>query len=115
MEQIVAEPQGSQPRKNVVEVMAEVVQFRTFREVAGIHPPSMKKTRVTTALQVQETRAGLNNEKQRGAQLRQKIIEQEAGMSELRLKAQEQETTLKSQTELLEALKKSTIDMHNLI
>jgi hypothetical protein len=102
MEQIVAEPQGSQPRKNVVEVMAEVVQFRTFREVAGIHPPSMKKTRVT-------------NEKQRGAQLRQKIIEQEAGMSELRLKAQEQETTLKSQTELLEALKKSTIDMHNLI
>jgi hypothetical protein len=36
-------------------------------------------------------------------------------MSELRLKAQEQETTLKSQTELLEALKKSTIDMHNLI
>jgi hypothetical protein len=36
-------------------------------------------------------------------------------MSELRLKAQEQETTLKSQTEVLEALKKSTIDMHNLI
>ena len=36
-------------------------------------------------------------------------------MSELRLKAQEQETTLKSQTEALEALKKSATDMHNLI
>jgi hypothetical protein len=36
-------------------------------------------------------------------------------MSELRLKAQEQETTLKSQTEALVALKKSTTDMHNLI
>jgi hypothetical protein len=36
-------------------------------------------------------------------------------MSELRLKAQEQETTLKSQIEALEALKKSTTDMHNLI
>jgi hypothetical protein len=36
-------------------------------------------------------------------------------MSELRLKAQEHETTLKSQTEALEALKKSTTYMHNLI
>jgi hypothetical protein len=36
-------------------------------------------------------------------------------MSELRLKAQEQETTLKSQIQVLEVLKKSTTDMHNLI
>ena len=36
-------------------------------------------------------------------------------MSELRLKAQEQETTLKSQTEALEALKKTRNDMHNMI
>jgi hypothetical protein len=51
----------------------------------------------------------------KGAQLRQKIVEQKAEMSELRLKAQEQETSLKYQTEALEALKKSTTDMHNLI
>jgi uncharacterized coiled-coil DUF342 family protein len=51
----------------------------------------------------------------KGAQLRQKIVEQEAEMSELRSKAQEQVTTLKSQTEALESLKKSTTDMHNLI
>ena len=95
--------------------MAEVVRSRTFREVAGIRPPSKKRTRVATALQVQEIRAGLDNEKQGGAQLRQKIVEQEAEKSELRLKAEEQETTLKSQTEVLEALKKSTNDMHNLI
>ena len=63
MEQIVAEPQGDQPRKTAAEAVAEVVQSRTFREVAGIRSPSMKKTRVTTVLQVQEIRAGLNNEK----------------------------------------------------
>jgi hypothetical protein len=34
-------------------------------------------------------------------------------MSELRLNAEEQETTLKSQKEELEALKKSANDMHN--
>jgi hypothetical protein len=50
MEQIDAEPQGGQPRKTDVEVVADVVQCRTFQEVAGIRPPSMKKTRVTTAL-----------------------------------------------------------------
>jgi hypothetical protein len=66
MEQIVTEPQGHQPRKTAAEAVAEVVQSRTFREVAGIRPPSMKKSRVTTALQVREIRAGLNNEKQRG-------------------------------------------------
>ena len=66
MEQIIAEPQGDQPRKTAAEAVAEIVQSRTFREVAGIRPPSMKKTRVTTALQVQEIRAGLNNEKQGG-------------------------------------------------
>jgi hypothetical protein len=66
MEQIVVEPQGGQPRKIAAEAVVEVVQSRTFREVAGIRPPSMKKTRVTTALQVQEIRAGLNNEKQGG-------------------------------------------------
>jgi hypothetical protein len=38
MEQIVVEPQGNQPRKIVVEAVAEVVQYRTFREVAGIRP-----------------------------------------------------------------------------
>jgi hypothetical protein len=65
MEQIVVEPQGDQPRKTDVEVVTEV-STRTFREVVGIRPPSMKKTRVTTALQVQEIRAGLNNEKQGG-------------------------------------------------
>jgi hypothetical protein len=54
MEQIVAEPQGDQPRKTAAEVVAEVVQSRNFREVVGIRPPSMEKTRVTTALQVQE-------------------------------------------------------------
>jgi hypothetical protein len=63
MEQIVTEPQGDQPRKTASEAVAEVVQSRTFWEVAGIRPPSMKKTRVTTALQVQEIRARLNNEK----------------------------------------------------
>jgi len=114
MEQIVAEPQGDQPAKTAAEAVAEVVQSRTFREVAGICLPSKKRT-VATALQVQEIRAGLDNEKQGGAQLRQKIVEQEAEMSELRLKAEEQETTLKSQTEELEALKKSTNDMHTLI
>jgi hypothetical protein len=36
-------------------------------------------------------------------------------MSELILKAQEQKTTLKSQTEALEDLKKGTTNMHNLI
>jgi hypothetical protein len=36
-------------------------------------------------------------------------------MSKLRLKAQQQEITLKSQLEVLEALKKSTNDMCNLI
>jgi hypothetical protein len=50
MEQIVVEPQGGQPRKIAAEAVVEVVQSRTFREVAGIRPPSMKKTRVTTAL-----------------------------------------------------------------
>ncbi|KAG2565044.1 hypothetical protein PVAP13_7NG003378 [Panicum virgatum] len=119
MEQIVAEPQGDQPAKTAAEAVAEVVQSRTFREVAGICLPSKKRT-VATALQVQEIRAGLDNEKQGGgggggAQLLQKIVEQEAEMSELRLKAEEQETTLKSQTEELEALKKSTNGMHTLI
>jgi hypothetical protein len=52
MEQIVTEPQGDQPRKIVVEAVAEVIQSRTFWEAAGIRPPSMKKTMVTTALQV---------------------------------------------------------------
>jgi hypothetical protein len=50
MEQIDDEPQSDQPRKTVAEVVADVVQSRTFGEVAGILPPSMKKTRVTTAL-----------------------------------------------------------------
>jgi hypothetical protein len=36
-------------------------------------------------------------------------------MSELRLKAEQQETMLKYQIEVLEALKKSTNDMHNMI
>jgi hypothetical protein len=66
MEQIVTEPQGDQPRKTIAEAVAEVVQSRNFWEVAGIWPPSMRKTRVTTALHVQEIRAGLNNEKQGG-------------------------------------------------
>ena len=66
MEQIIAEPQGDQPRETVAEAVAEVVQSRTFREVAGIRPPSMKETRVTTTLQIQEIQAGLNNEKQGG-------------------------------------------------
>jgi hypothetical protein len=35
-------------------------------------------------------------------------------MSELRLNAEEQEMTLKSETEKLEALKKRTNDVHNL-
>jgi hypothetical protein len=39
-------------------------------------------------------------------QLWQKIVEQEDDTSELRLKAQEHETTLKSQTKALEALMK---------
>jgi hypothetical protein len=52
MEQIVTEPQGDQPRKTAAEAVAGVVQSRTFREVAGFRPPSMKKTRVTTVLQV---------------------------------------------------------------
>jgi hypothetical protein len=115
MEQIVVEPQGDQPRKIAAAAVAEGVQSRTFQEVAGIHPHSMKKTRVTTALQVQEIRAGLNNEKQGGARLQQKIVQQQAEMSELRLKSQDEETTLKSQTEALEVLKKSTTYMHNLI
>jgi hypothetical protein len=34
-------------------------------------------------------------------------------MSELRVKAKEHETTFKSQIEVLEALKRSTTDMHN--
>jgi hypothetical protein len=55
MEQVVAEPQCDQPRKTVAEAVAEVVQSRTFGEVAGIRPLSIKKTRVTTALQVQDT------------------------------------------------------------
>jgi hypothetical protein len=42
MEQIVAEPQGDQPRKTDAEAVAEVVQSRTFRVVVGIRPPSMK-------------------------------------------------------------------------
>jgi hypothetical protein len=48
MEQIDAEPQCDQPRKTATEEVAEVFQSRTFREVAGIRPPSMKMTRVTT-------------------------------------------------------------------
>jgi hypothetical protein len=36
-------------------------------------------------------------------------------MSKLKVKAQQHETTLKSQTKVLEALKKSTNDMHNMI
>jgi hypothetical protein len=36
-------------------------------------------------------------------------------MSELRLKAQERKTTLKSQTKALEALKKSTTNMYSMI
>jgi hypothetical protein len=63
VEQIVAEPQGDQLRKTTAEAVAKVVQSRTFREVAGICPPSMKNTRVTTALQVQEIREGHKNEK----------------------------------------------------
>jgi hypothetical protein len=63
MEQIVTEPQGNQQTKTAAEAMEEVVQYRTIREVARIRPPSMKKTKVTTALEVQEIRAGLNNEK----------------------------------------------------
>ena len=66
MEQLVTEAQGDQQGETTAEAVAEVIQSRTFREVAGIRPPSMKKTRVTTALQVQEIRAGLNNEKQGG-------------------------------------------------
>jgi hypothetical protein len=56
MGQIVVEPQGDvdQPGKIIVEAVAEVVQFSTFREVADIRPLSMKKTKVTTALQDQE-------------------------------------------------------------
>jgi hypothetical protein len=54
MEQIVAEPQGDQPRKTATEAVAEVVQSRTFGEVTGIRLPSMKNTRVTTTLQVRE-------------------------------------------------------------
>jgi hypothetical protein len=62
MGQIVAEPQGNQPRRTAAEVVAKVVESRTFREVASIRPPSI--TRATTALQVNKIRAGLNNEKQ---------------------------------------------------
>jgi hypothetical protein len=51
----------------------------------------------------------------KGGTLQQKIVEQEAEMRELRLKAEEQLTTLKSQTEEREPLKKSTNDMHTLI
>jgi hypothetical protein len=52
MEQIVAKPQGDQPRKTAAEAVVEVVQSMTFQEVVVIHLPSMKKTRVTTALWV---------------------------------------------------------------
>jgi hypothetical protein len=65
-ERIVAEPQGDQLGKTIVEAVTELVKSRTFREVARIGPPSMKKTRVTTALQVQEIRPELDNEKQGG-------------------------------------------------
>jgi hypothetical protein len=57
----------------------------------------------------------IRQQKQGVAQLRQKIVEHEAWMRELRLNAEEQEITLKSQTEELEAFNKSTNDMHTLI
>nr|TKW27241.1 hypothetical protein SEVIR_3G244900v2 [Setaria viridis] len=65
MEQIVTQPGDDQP-KTAAEAVAEVVQSRTFWEVAGIHSPSKKRTRVGTALQVEETQADLESEKQRG-------------------------------------------------
>jgi hypothetical protein len=52
MKQMVTEPQGDQPKKIAAEAVAEIIKSRTFGEVPGIRPPSMKKTRVTTALQV---------------------------------------------------------------
>jgi hypothetical protein len=55
---------SDKPGKIIVEAVAEVVQFSTFWEVADIRRLSMKKIKVTTALQVQEIRAGLDNEKQ---------------------------------------------------
>ncbi|KAG2565539.1 hypothetical protein PVAP13_7NG000217, partial [Panicum virgatum] len=54
IEQIITEPQGDQPAKTAAEAVAEVVQSRTFREVAGIRLPSKKRTRVATAIQVQK-------------------------------------------------------------
>uniref|UniRef100_K4A184 Uncharacterized protein n=1 Tax=Setaria italica TaxID=4555 RepID=K4A184_SETIT len=64
-----------------VEAVAAVVQSRIFREVAGIHPPIKKRTRVGTILQVEEIQADIESEKQGGAQLRQKIAEQEIARS----------------------------------
>nr|TKW00924.1 hypothetical protein SEVIR_8G145200v2 [Setaria viridis] len=58
MEQIIVQPGDDQP-KTATEAVAEVVQSRTFREVAGIHPPPKKRTRVGTALQVEEIQADL--------------------------------------------------------
>ena len=54
MEQIFTEPQGDRSSKTATEVVAKIVQSRTFEEVAGIRPPSKKRTRVATTLQVQE-------------------------------------------------------------
>uniref|UniRef100_K4A338 Uncharacterized protein n=1 Tax=Setaria italica TaxID=4555 RepID=K4A338_SETIT len=62
------QPRDDQP-KTVAEAVAEVVQSRIFRKVAGIHPPSKKRTRVGTVLQVEEIQADLESEKQGGAQL----------------------------------------------
>ncbi|XP_072147913.1 uncharacterized protein [Setaria viridis] len=62
------QPRDDQP-KTVAEAVAKVVQSRIFRKVAGIHPPSKKRTRVGTALQVEEIQADLESEKQGGTQL----------------------------------------------
>lgn len=77
------------------------------------HPPSKKRTRVGTALQVEEIQADLENEKQGAHNFGKRLLNRSLGA--LRLRAETQEITLKTKAEELEALKNTTKQLHYLI
>jgi hypothetical protein len=87
MEQIIIDPQGNQLEKTIVEAAVEVVQIRNFREVTCIRLPSMKILGLLLHFTFRKYELYLTM-RSKGAQLLVKIFEQEAMMSELRLKAE---------------------------
>jgi hypothetical protein len=110
MEQIVAEPQGDQPRKTITKAVAEVVQSRTFRRLLTFARPPWKILGLLLHFKFRKYVLDLAMRSQGGTTAAEDCWT--GGWDE---RTEIKGSRTRDNIEVSEVLEKSTSDMHNLI